>query len=67
MTGEERLEVEIIGYKDTIKKLLEQIEKMKNCANCTHRHYWGNELGCNLELEKSYECERERKYWEFRE
>lgn len=46
----------------------QQIEKMKCCGNCIHRHYWGNELGCNLDLDKQFECDNNnKKYWEFRE
>lgn len=42
MTEEERLKVEIIGYKDTIERLLKQIEKMKRCEICS---YGGNDFG----------------------
>lgn len=49
-----------------IQRLLAQIEKMKCCGNCSHRHYWGNELGCNLDLDKQFECDNNnKKYWEF--
>lgn len=50
------------------KQLREQIEKMKCCGNCSHRRYWGNELGCKLDLDKQFECDNNnKKYWEFRE
>ncbi|MBO7735441.1 MAG: hypothetical protein J6S67_22950 [Methanobrevibacter sp.] len=49
-------------------ELKQQIEKMKCCGNCEHRHYWGNELGCNLDIDKQFECDNNnKKYWEFRE
>lgn len=28
--------------------LREQIEKMKNCANCKHRRFYGNEAECKI-------------------
>lgn len=41
-------------------------QKMKCCGNCSHRHYWGNELGCNLDYDKEDECNHNnKKYWEF--
>lgn len=47
-------------------KLKDQIEKMKCCGNCSHRHCWGNELGCNLDYDKEDECNHNnKKYWEF--
>ncbi len=50
------------------EQLKEKIEKMKCCGNCVHRHYWGNELGCNLEFDKQFECgNNNKKYWEFSE
>ncbi len=57
-----------IEHKDeVIKTLQNRIEKMKCCGNCSHRHYWGNELGCNLDLDKQFECDNNnKKYWEFR-
>lgn len=49
-----------------IEELEKQIEKMKCCGNCSHRHYWGNELGCNLDYDKEDECNHNnKKYWEF--
>lgn len=54
------------GLNDRIADLEKQIEKMKCCGNCSHRHYWGNELGCNLDLDKQFECDNNnKKYWEF--
>ena len=51
-----------------IKELEKLVEKMKCCGNCIHRHYWGNELGCNLDLDKQFECDNNnKKYWEFSE
>ena len=66
-------EYEIIRLCDRVKELVReneelkaQIEKMKCCGNCIHRHYWGNELGCNLDLDKQFECDNnKKKYWEF--
>ena len=50
------------------EQLKQQVEKMKCCGNCAHRRYWGNELGCNLDLDKQFECDNNnKKYWEFRE
>lgn len=50
------------------EQLKEKIEKMKCCGNCRHRHYWGNELGCNLDFDKQFECDNNnKKYWEFSE
>ena len=49
-------------------ELKAQIEKMKCCGNCSHRRYWGNELGCKLDLDKQFECDNNnKKYWEFKE
>ena len=49
-------------------ELTDKIEKMKCCGNCIHRHCWGNELGCNLDLDKQFECDNtNKKYWEFSE
>ena len=57
-------------YEKKLNKNIElekQIEKMKCCGNCSHRHYWGNELGCNLDLDKQFECDNNnKKYWEFK-
>ena len=50
------------------EQLKKQIEEMKCCGNCSHRHYWGNELGCNLDYDKEDECNHNnKKYWEFRQ
>ena len=57
------------GERQSEKKIAEleqQIEKMKCCGNCSHRHYWGNELGCNLDYDKEEECiHNNKKYWKF--
>lgn len=54
-------------YENKIAQLEQQIEEMKCCGNCSHRHYWGNELGCNLDFDKQFECDNnKKKYWEFR-
>lgn len=55
---------ELVRENDQLK---DQIEKMKCCGNCLHRHYWGDELGCNLDLDKQFECDNnKKKYWEFK-
>lgn len=59
---------ELGGMQLKINRLEQQIEKMKCCGNCSHRRYWGNELGCKLDLDKQFECDNNnKKYWEFRE
>ena len=37
-----------VSYQDRIKQLEKQIEKMKNCANCKHRRFYGNEAECKI-------------------
>ena len=37
-----------LSYQDRIKQLEKQIEKMKNCANCKHRRFYGNEAECKI-------------------
>lgn len=39
------------GFEIICKNLVEfekQIEKMKNCANCKHRRFYGNEAECKI-------------------
>ena len=51
-----------------IKQLEAQIEKMKCCENCKQHRFWGNELGCKLDLDKQFECDNNNhKYWELGE
>ena len=58
----EQEKCELLGI---IQKKDELIEKLKCCENCKHRHFWGNNLGCNLDLENQFECENNcHKYWE---
>lgn len=58
----------VYAVSETTQELKAQIEKMKCCENCSHRHYWGNELCCNLDYDKEDECNHNnKKYWEFKE
>lgn len=68
---EELIDLMALVNKSDLQKendqLKDQIEEMKCCGNCSHRHYWGNELGCNLDLDKQFECDNnKKKYWEFK-
>ena len=65
-TCREPLVAEIAKRLTKNEQLKKQVEEMRCCGNCSHRHYWGNELGCNLDYDKEDNCNHNnKKYWEF--
>lgn len=39
------------------------IEKLKCCENCYYHRFWGNDLGCNLDVDTEFECLKTKSKW----